>query len=178
MKYNKPENPVRLVLTLAFLCGIPKVIAAFEPSDYPQTTIKENRATQWNSRDKSVSDDSVTLMDAAGVPFSTSAIYLLEKRRIDTSQSFFWSALEKSRKMEFKKYYHQEIKVKDQDGITYWIPIQDTHLKSFEDEVGNCGVILYLIWYACSKDENFQLLNEFAALDCSKSKAKVKGPKI
>src|SRR2546423_6806720 len=144
-KYN-------LILVLFYCLAIHKEIFAFDPKDYPQNTIKINRIVQWNSRDKSASPDSVILVDVSGVPFSTTAIYLHEKRKVDTTITFLLKIVQDSRK-DFGDPFHTEIKIKDHDGLVYWVPIQDALSNQFENEVGPCGkVTLYLLWFAGSKN--------------------------
>lgn len=150
-----------IVLVCASLCS------AVDFSEYQSSTIKKI-STDYEQQSRAerqpgIPDSLFIPMDPAGIPFAISAKYLGETRRLSEFNKTGLEMFSKARRNKtITELFKTEVLIRDKDSVEYWIPIQETHLKSFKAECkGNCNVTLYLVWILNLKQKPFVLINEF-----------------
>lgn len=152
-----------LLIMASMFLGIK--VSAIDYNSYLPFTIQDVAciAEGYGSAEPGYKDRANSFLFAPMIPFRTEAKFLGEIRPLSPVHLFCLETLQKSRPdIPFTDLYKREIFIADSDGREYWLPIQETHLDSFQKEYQpDCRLTLYLVWVLNFDHQPFVLINEF-----------------
>lgn len=104
-------------LILAFILSVISygLVYAFDPSDYPQMTIKNviMKVEREHNCEKGMN------ISPMGIPFSTVVVYTGKIRHISDTSKAYLQVVGTQKHISMLELFHYEIQVQDSDGRSY-----------------------------------------------------------
>ncbi len=158
------------VLLISF--GFPMIAQAFDPAEYPLSTINEEYSKMEKEHGnvgknppQATGRNNIDIVIHPQVVFSIQATYLNQERLLSEKNLKGLEVFQKTFLPDHKRIYdvyQHEIFIRDSDGREYWLPIQETFREPFRQEYyQGCDLTLYLIFSIIYDHEPFIIINEF-----------------
>jgi len=138
--------------------------AAFSPDDYKPGNLAQPYA--FGEKECGKIDKNEIAVATGNSAFRVSAVWNGEKRPTPDRMKALLYFVEKTRgiKFDLRTVFGTEVKVTDEAGRDYWLPIQAPIFQAFKDEVGPVKrATLYVAYFGCMGEQIAVVVNEFQA---------------